>query len=140
MNFDYELNWEELKDKIYDTMQDVAVICGDLVDDISEIEMTNVERDKLFNLIKKIDNSVRYLYDTYSNEDNPIDRDAVIDEIFKTAYYVFEISCQLLDTIYSIKMSMETRRILNYKLHIIRDALCILSKDANQVIGEVTIN
>ncbi len=78
MNFDYELNWEEVKDMIYDTMQNVAEICGDLVDDISEIEMTNTERDKLFNQIKKIDNSVRYLYDTYNNEDNPIDRDAVI--------------------------------------------------------------
>lgn len=67
MNFDYELSWEELKDNIYDTMQNVAEICGDLVDDISEIEMTNTERDKLLNPIKKIDNSVRYLYDTYSN-------------------------------------------------------------------------
>lgn len=138
MNFDYELNFEELNDKIYDTMQDVAVICGDLVDDISEIEMTNVERDKLFNLIKKIDNSVRALYDIYSNEDTPMDRDTVIDEIFKTANYDFEISCQLLDSIYSVKMPMKIRRILYSKLDEIRYTLCVLSKDANRVIGEVT--
>ena len=139
MNFDYELNLEEVKDEIYDTMQDVAVICGDLVDDVSEIEMTNAERDNLFNLIKKIDNSVRYLYDTSSNEDIPMDRDAVIEEIFKTANYDFEISCQLLDSIYSIKMPMKIRRILYSKLDEIRYALCVLSKDANQGTGEVTI-